>query len=65
MIIYEVNFVCTKDFTDGSQFFSNMVKAKSFVSQNKKNITKIDIKKHVVHNSKSEVIAWLQRTFSC
>ena len=73
MIIYEVSFIDKNDVgltfyppvsslkTIVQLYFSNKVKAKSFVAQNKKHIKDVEIIKHDVNNSKTSVLKFLNR----
>ena len=72
MIIYEVSFLergrIEKQFYPpipihhkDSVYFSNNVKAKSFVSKNKNIISDVEIIKHDIGNSKTCVIKFLNR----
>ena len=61
MIIYEV---CFKDHEclyelDEYAYFSNKVKAKSFVAKNKKSITKVHLLKKQIKGDKTSVIRLL------
>jgi len=73
MIVYEVSFIDKNDVGDSFYppisslktivrlYFSNKVKAKSFVAKNKKHIRDVKIVKHDVVNSKIGVLKFLNR----
>ena len=68
MIIYEVQYtdgilITTKNksISKSKLYFSNKVKAKSFIAQNKKKLMDLEIKKHIVDNSKIGVLNFINR----
>ena len=65
MILYEIQFkekVRRYKYVWESVYFSNLIKAKSFLTQNKGHLEDSNITRHVILNNKIEMTKFLNRS---